>query len=78
MALPLEVDRPHEVHFVELVGGPGLRAGVLLPWWQRGEADPGAVKPWRCSTRSMVRSQGSGRIPRAFNSARMEAAPVKQ
>jgi len=40
VTLPLEVDRPHEIHFVELVGGPGLRAGVFLRRQQRGEVDP--------------------------------------
>jgi hypothetical protein len=40
VARPLEVDRPHEIDFVELVGGPGLRAGILLAWQQWGEADP--------------------------------------
>src|SRR5262249_51911258 len=38
---PFEVDRSHEVHFVELVGGPGLRAGVLLTRQQRSEANLG-------------------------------------
>src|SRR5262245_7179551 len=37
----------------------------------------GADKPLRSSTRSMVRSQGSGRMPSVFNSARMTAAPVR-
>src|SRR5262249_19051812 len=36
----LEVDRPHQVDLGELVGGPGLRPGVLLPWQQRGQSDP--------------------------------------
>ena len=40
VTLPLEVDQPHEIHFVELVGGPGLRAGVFLTRQQRGEVDP--------------------------------------
>jgi hypothetical protein len=26
---------------VQFVGGPGLRAGVVLPWQQRGQADAG-------------------------------------
>ena len=64
--LALEVDRPDEIDFVELVGGPGLQAGILLTRQQRGEADPGAVKPLRCRTRSMVRRPGSGRTFRAF------------
>ena len=41
VAAALEVDRPHQIHLMEFVGGPGLRAGVLLAWQQRGEADPG-------------------------------------
>src|SRR5262249_35855769 len=40
VAAPLEVDRAHQVDLVEFVGGPGLRAGVLLARQQRGEADP--------------------------------------
>src|SRR5262249_45200313 len=36
----LEVDRPHQIDLMELVGGSGLGAGVLLAWQQRGEADP--------------------------------------
>jgi hypothetical protein len=40
VAAALEVDRPDEIDFVELVGGPGLRAGVLLARPQRGEPDP--------------------------------------
>src|SRR5262249_20749305 len=38
---PFEVDRSHEVHFVELVGGPGLPAGGLLTRQQRSEANLG-------------------------------------
>src|SRR5512135_334951 len=41
VAAPPEVDRPDEVDLVELVGGPGLRAGVLLARQERGQADPG-------------------------------------
>ena len=41
MAATLEVDRSHQVHLMEVVGGPGLRTGVLLAWQQRGEVDPG-------------------------------------
>src|SRR5262249_10534068 len=36
----LEVDRPHQVDLVQFVGGPSLRAGVLLAGQQRGLADP--------------------------------------
>src|SRR5262249_7177103 len=38
---PLAVARPHQIDVVELVGGPGLRAGIVLAGQQRGEADPG-------------------------------------
>ena len=40
VAAALEVDRPDQIDLVEFVGGPGLRAGVLLAGQQRGEADP--------------------------------------
>src|SRR5262249_21787934 len=40
VAAPLEVDRPHQVDLVQLVGGPGLRPRVLLARQQRGQADP--------------------------------------
>src|SRR5262249_40655880 len=39
VAAALEVDRPHQVDLVDLVGGPGLGAGVLLARQQGGEAD---------------------------------------
>ena len=31
---------PHQVHLMKFVGGPSLRAGVLLTRQERGEADP--------------------------------------
>src|SRR5262249_13169796 len=37
VAAPLEVDGPDEIDLVEFVGGPGLRAGVLLARQQWGE-----------------------------------------
>src|SRR5271170_1442918 len=40
VAAALEVDRPHQIDLVKLVGGPGLRARVVLPWQERGQADP--------------------------------------
>jgi hypothetical protein len=40
VATALEVDRPHQVHLMEVIGGPGVRAGVLLARQQRGEVDP--------------------------------------
>src|SRR5512135_1313184 len=40
VALPREVDRPSEIHLMELVGGPGLRAGVFFTRQQWGKADP--------------------------------------
>src|SRR5512135_2785998 len=40
VALPREVDRPSEIHLMELVGGPGLRAGEFLTRQQWGKADP--------------------------------------
>src|SRR5512135_557629 len=40
VAAALEVDWPDEVDLVELVGGSGLRARVLLAWQKRGETDP--------------------------------------
>jgi hypothetical protein len=76
VAAALEVDRPYQVDLVELAArarGPGNS-------W-RGSSGArrtrGAVKPLRSRTRSMVRSQGSGRMPRLFNSARMGPAPVR-
>jgi hypothetical protein len=39
VAAALEVDGPDQIDLVQLVGGPGLRAGVLLARQQRGEAD---------------------------------------
>jgi hypothetical protein len=36
----LKVDRPHEIGFVEFVGGPGLGTRVLLTRQQRSQADP--------------------------------------
>src|SRR3954469_20397074 len=40
VAAALQVDRPHQIDLVELVGCPGLWSGVLLTWQQRGQADP--------------------------------------
>src|SRR5205823_2796095 len=39
LAAAPEVDRPDGIDLVQLVGGSGLRAGVLLPRQQRGQAD---------------------------------------
>jgi hypothetical protein len=41
VAATLEVDWSHKVHLMKLVGGPGMRAGVLLAGQQRGKTDPG-------------------------------------
>ena len=42
---------PHQVHLMKFVGGPSLRAGVLLTRQERGEADPERGQPdevrWR-------------------------------
>src|SRR5262249_7984514 len=40
VAATLEVDRSNQIDLVEVVGGAGLWAGVLLARQQRGEADP--------------------------------------
>src|SRR6516165_4858696 len=45
MATSLEVNRSDQIDLVQLVGGTGLRAGVLLAGQQRGEANP-----WRRQT----------------------------
>jgi hypothetical protein len=45
VAAPLEVDRPHQIDHVQLVGGPGLRSGVLLAGQQRGQTDPRRGQP---------------------------------
>src|SRR5207249_2161099 len=39
-ASALEGDRPYPIDLVELVGGPGRGAGILLAWQQRRQADP--------------------------------------
>src|SRR5262249_10942282 len=40
-----EVDRSDEIHFMELVGGPGLRAGVLLARQERSQANSRSGQP---------------------------------
>src|SRR5262249_17074867 len=40
VAATLEVDRPDQIDLVQFVGGPRLRAGILLARQQRGQADP--------------------------------------
>src|SRR5262249_9738796 len=40
VAAPPEVDRPDQIDLVQLVGGAGLRAGVVLPGQQWGQAHP--------------------------------------
>src|SRR5579871_2382038 len=39
VAPALQVDRPHQINLVEVVGGAGLRTGVVLAWQQRGQPD---------------------------------------
>src|SRR5262249_46155254 len=39
VAAPLEVDQPHEIDFVQFVGGPSLWTRVLLTRQQRSQAD---------------------------------------
>ena len=59
VAAALEVDRPDQIDLVELVGGPGLRAGILLAWQRWGQPDLGQSQA--VALQEAIDSAGRGR-----------------
>ena len=78
MAAAPEVDWSHSVHLLELVKGPGLRAGVLPAAHQRGEADPGRGQAIALQDALDGLPEGGGQTLRAFSLTRMAVAPTNR
>ena len=78
VAAVLEVEYCHQVHPLELVRGPRLRAGVLQAEQQRREADPGRGQAIALQDALDGLPEGGGQTLRAFSLTQMAVAPTNR